>query len=276
MSINLSAVAAKIYDSAVKQAYQDSAKLTNSVYTKTAKKSDEIKFRTMGKGLATQVTTPSLDVVPMDVNHGLVACPLTNWRAAEYTDIFDNAEVNFSEVNELAGVIAKSLGRRSDQLILDAMATTTTTAVGTTGTALTLNTILAAKRAMDAAGVPSEDRCFVIESKGMEDLLKTTEVTNSDYNSVKALVAGDVNTFVGFKFIQIADRAEGGIETVNVGADFQGYAYHKRSVGYGRNIDITTKAEWVSHKQSWLSVGNLKAGATLIDVEGVVPVIYGV
>jgi hypothetical protein len=276
MSINLSAVAAKIYDSAVKQAYQDSAKLTPTVYTKTAKKSDEIKFRTMGKGLATQVTTPSADVVPMDVDHGLVACPLTNWRAAEYTDIFDNAEVNFSEVNELAGVIAKSLGRRSDQLVLDALATTTTTAVGTTGTALSIDTLIAAKKTLDAAGVPMEDRYFVVESKGISDLLKTTEVTNSDYNSVKALVAGEVDTFLGFKIIQIADRAEGGIETVNVGADYQGYAYHKRSVGFGRNMDISTKAEWVSQKQSWLSVGNFKGGAVKIDDEGIVPVIYGV
>ena len=41
-------------------------------------------------------------------------------------------------------------------------------------------------------------------------------------------------------------------------------------------MDISTKAEWVPHKQSWLSVGNLKAGAALIDNEGVVPVIYGI
>ena len=41
-------------------------------------------------------------------------------------------------------------------------------------------------------------------------------------------------------------------------------------------MDISTKAEWVAHKQSWLSVGNLKAGAALIDNDGVVPVIYSI
>jgi len=274
MSVNLSSVAAKLYDSAVKNAYQDSQKLRNTVYSKTTKNANEIKFRNMGKGLATQATVPSADVVPMNITHGLVNCALTNLRAAEYTDIFNNADVNFSEVNELGQVIAQSLGRRSDQLIIDALASTTTTAVGTSGADLTVETMLAAKRALDKKGVPADDRYFVIESKGLEDLLKTTQVTSSDYNTVKALVGGDIDTFVGFKIIQLADRAEGGI--ANDGTDFKGFAYHKRSVGFGLNMDISTKAEWVSHKQSWLSVGNLKAGAALIDNDGVVPVIYGI
>jgi hypothetical protein len=33
------------------------------------------------------------------------------------------------------------------------------------------------------------------------DLLSTTEVTSSDYNVVKALVNGEIDTFLGFKFI---------------------------------------------------------------------------
>lgn len=274
MSNTLSTVAAKLYDSAVKQAYQDSQKLRNTVYSKTTTNANEIKFRNIGKGLATEAIAPSADVTPMNITHGLVDCALTNWRAAEYTDIFNNADVNFSEVNELGSIIASALGRRSDQLILDALATTTTTAVGATTVALTHDTMLAAKRVLDANGVPSEDRYFVIESKGMEDLLKTTEVTSSDYNSVKALVAGDVDTFLGFKVIQIADRSEGGIS--DDGTDFTGFAYHKRAVGFGLNMDIKTSSDWIAHKQSWLSVGNLKAGAALIDVDGVVPVTYAV
>ena len=274
MSQSLSTVAAEIYDSAVKSAYADTAKLTETIYTKSSKHSNAIKFRKIGKGLATQVTTPSADVVPMGVTHALVNCPLTNWRAAEYTDLFSNADVNFSEVNELATIIAQSLGRRSDQLVIDALAATTTTAVGDKDTALNLDTILAAKKELDKNGVPSENRYFILESKGMEDLLKTTQITSSDYNTVKALVAGDVNTFAGFKFIQIADREEGGIVYNSTDNDFTGYAYHMRAVGFGKNLNIKTGSEWIAHKQSWLSVGNLKAGSVLIDSEGVVPVIY--
>ena len=32
--------------------------------------------------------------------------------------------------------------------------------------------------------------------------MQTTEVTSADFNSVKALVQGDVNTFMGFEFVR--------------------------------------------------------------------------
>jgi hypothetical protein len=35
----------------------------------------------------------------------------------------------------------------------------------------------------------------------MEDLLNTTEVTSADYASVKSLVKGEINTFMGFDFV---------------------------------------------------------------------------
>ena len=35
----------------------------------------------------------------------------------------------------------------------------------------------------------------------MSDLLGTTQVTSSDFNTVKALVQGSVDSFMGFKFI---------------------------------------------------------------------------
>jgi hypothetical protein len=48
---------------------------------------------------------------------------------------------------------------------------------------------------------PGTPMYFAYTHKQMTDLLATTEVTSSDYNSVKALVMGDVDTFMGFKFI---------------------------------------------------------------------------
>lgn len=42
----------------------------------------------------------------------------------------------------------------------------------------------------------------VITASQLDSLLRTTEVTNSDYNTVKALASGTVDTFLGIKFIQ--------------------------------------------------------------------------
>ena len=47
------------------------------------------------------------------------------------------------------------------------------------------------------------DPLFIaVTAKQLDDLLGTTEVTSSDYNTVKALVQGQLDTFLGFKFVQ--------------------------------------------------------------------------
>jgi len=46
------------------------------------------------------------------------------------------------------------------------------------------------------------DLCMVCDPSQIQSLLRTTEVTNSDYNTVKALVAGEIDTFMGFKFVK--------------------------------------------------------------------------
>ena len=120
MSKNLSAVAVTEFDSEVKHAYQGASKLRNSVTLRTGVVGDTYKFRLMGKGLANQKAT-SANVTPMDITHSLPTATLANWNAPEYTDIFDQAEVNFDEKAQLAKTIAKAIGRREDQMIIDSL-----------------------------------------------------------------------------------------------------------------------------------------------------------
>lgn len=42
----------------------------------------------------------------------------------------------------------------------------------------------------------------VVSASQIQSLLRTTEVTSADYNTVKALVAGTVDTFMGFRFVR--------------------------------------------------------------------------
>lgn len=66
---------------------------------------------------------------------------------------------------------------------------------------LTVARVIAAKRILDLEDVEMEDRFLVINPYGLEQLLGTTQVTSSDYANVKALVQGEVDTFLGFKVI---------------------------------------------------------------------------
>lgn len=42
----------------------------------------------------------------------------------------------------------------------------------------------------------------VLTASQVQSLLRTTEVTSADYNTIKALVAGEIDTFMGFKFVR--------------------------------------------------------------------------
>lgn len=110
---------------------------------------------------------------------------------------------------------AASLGRKIDDVIIAALTGTaysgetgttsntlpSTQIVSATSTGLTFAKVKEAKRKLDNNDVEPEDRFFVISPIGLEGLLGTTEATSSDYNAIKALVKGEIDTWMGFKWI---------------------------------------------------------------------------
>ena len=273
MSKVLSSVAVTEFDSLVKHAYQNAGLLKGAVTVRNNVVGDTYKFRNMGKGLANQKSTSDL-VTPMDITHGFATATLQNWNAPEYTDMFDAQTVNFDEKQELASTIAQSLGRRCDQLVIDAMDAETVYA-GTVvegGTNLTTEKVIEAQVALRAQGVPNSNLYAAINAQGLGGLLNQEEITSSDYNNVKALVNGDVDTFGGFKFVVIEDRAEGGLTEA---ADIvDSYFFSQDAVGLAIGIDIKTDVDWIADRTSWLCNGMLKAGAVSRDGLGIFKVQY--
>ena len=271
MSRELSSVAQEEFESEVKHAYQGKKTLRECVRVRNGVVGYKVNFRLMGKGQATERTGPSSDVIPMDVDHSQPQAILTDWEAPEYTDVYNKATVNFDEVTELAETIAGAMGRRDDQTIIDAMAAGGGTPIAAGGTKLTVAKLRACAKALNAVEAPAEDRYFLTDHQGLDSLLEETEVTSTDYNAVKALVQGEVDTFLGFKFKVIGTRAEGGVPSLGSNV-FTYYAWHKPAVGHGVGIDMKTEVNYVAHKSSWLSNGLWKGGSVVIDADGVVPV----
>jgi len=285
MSKFLSNAAIQEFDSEVKHEYQSRGKLRNTVTLRTNVTGDAYKFTRMGSGLANQKATQAR-VTPMDISHGRQTATLENWLAPEYTDIFDQAEVNFDEKQELAKTIAKALARREDQIIIDAMAAGTySTTPGTdadTGfdiaagaAALTVAKLRsAAMTGLTNRNVDDEDRTLICTAAGVEQLLGDPEVTSSDFNVLKALVSGTLQdtTYMGFNICIIGQRVEGGLPgTAN---DRKAFAYHKQALGYAVGIDMKTTIDWVAEKTSWLANGMLKAGAVVRENAGIVRIGY--
>jgi|TARA_R110000796_G_scaffold4218_4_gene16031 hypothetical protein len=273
MSKFLSSVAVIEFDSMVKQAYQGMGLLKNSVTVRNNVVGDTYKFRKMGKGLANQKSTSDL-VTPMDVGHEFKTATITNWNAPEYTDIFDAQTVNFDEKQELAYTVAGALGRRCDQLVIDAMdgSTPLATAIPAGATNLTMAKVIEAQVALRDQGVPNSELYAAIDALGLGGLLNDEKATNADYQAIKALVSGEINTLVGFKFIILESRVEGGLsESGNI---VDSWFYQRPAVGLAIGIDMKTEINWIPERTAWLTNGMLKAGSVVRDEGGLVKVQY--
>ena len=136
---------------------------------------------------------------------------------------------------------------------------------------MTIATLISAKALLDKNGVPTKDRTFIHSAQQLADLLGTTQVTSADYNSVKALVNGELNTFLGCKFLCIANREEGGLPVAST--DVTGFIYHKDAVGFALGQEVQTEMSWIAERGAWIVGGDFSAGAVVIDDKGVVGVL---
>lgn len=282
MSRYLTNAAVIQFDNEVKHEYQATATLRRTATVRSGVVGASYKFTRMGKGTAQQKATQA-DVTPMDIAHSRQTATLENWYAAEYTDIFDAAEVNFDERQELAKIIANGLGRAEDQLIIDAAdavtySATKFTAVDTGWTydySATGNfgeVMLAAMREYYQQLEIEEDVCIVCPPSAMQALLKEPEPGSSDYNTVKALIEGKLEKYYGFYFYLIGERAEGGLPGAT--NDSELFAFPKSAMGLAIGMDIKTTVDWVPEKLSWLACGTYKAGAIAREGQGFIKAIY--
>lgn len=274
MAIQVSNAFVTLFDAEVKQAYQGESALRNTVRLRTGVEAATHKFPKIGRGVA-NVRVPQTDVTPLNVSYSQVTCTLSDYIAAEYSDIFNQQKINFDERQELVQVVSKAIARRQDQLILDALTNsgtslTVASSVGGANTNLNLDKLLAAKKALDAKNVPPTDRFVVIHANNLASLLDETEVKSSDFNTVKALVAGQLDTYLGFKFITIGDRDEGGLAIAS--GDRKVYAFHKQAVGMAEGMGLTTRIDYIAEKTSYLVASMFSAGAVAIDAEGIVEI----
>jgi hypothetical protein len=274
MSKNLTANAIASFDASVKKAYEMGAKIKGRIEVASNIVGSTHRFNKIGKGLATK-RIDQTDVVPMNIVHGNATATLEDWNAPEYTGIFDQQKVNYREQDKLATTIAMAIGRREDQLIIDAMDASATTLIVDTnvgGATSGLNTAKCrrARRLLNDQGVPSgkDERGAIVSSEGMEQLLGDGDANTVDKNVIKALVDGEIQVWLGFTFIEMETRAEGGLpKAVN---DRTNFFFHRDSTGLAVGINFRTEVNYVPQKTSWLANGIFSAGAVAIDADGIV------
>lgn len=259
------------FDSEVKLEYQKGSLLRNTVRLRTNVTGSTYRFPKMGKGIAQRRVYQS-DVTPMNVGHSGAVANLVDIIAPEFTDIFAQSHVNFDEKRELVKIVAHAIGRSEDQLIIDdalVASAAPSIALGVGGNnALNVGKLRAMKQLLDDNGVPQTDRHMAISAAALQQLLGDDKATSGDYNTIRALVNGEIDTFVNFKFHMIEKREEGGLPLVGTTRTI--FAWHKDAVGLAESIAPSTEINYLPKSLNWLVTGKLSAGSINIDDNGIV------
>ena len=275
MSTSISTSFVTIFDAEVKQAYQQDRQLAGTVRERTGVSGNSYKFNKLGSGVA-NLHIPQSDVTPMNLTHTQVTATMADYNAAEYSDIFTSGKVLFDERAELVKAVSMAVGRRMDQLVIDALdgagtSLTVANSIGGSTTNLNVDKVLEAKKLMDQQGVPAEDRYFLCHANNMAAFLDDSDVKTIDVNTTKALAQGTVDTFLGFKFIMVGDRTEGGL-AVDGSSDRTCLAWHKNACGLAINMDKKTEINYIAEKSSFLVNSMFSAGSVGIDTSGIVEI----
>lgn len=138
--------------------------------------------------------------------------------------------------------------------------------IASSSAGLTKTKCIQAKILLDKAEVEKENRFFAHKASQLGDLLNTTEVTNSDYNVVKALVEGQIDTWLGFKFTHTERLLASGGATLC-------YAYQKKAMQLAIQKNPEGRvSERPDKNYAWQVYMRLALGATRLEEARIVEV----
>jgi len=174
-------------------------------------------FDQVGSAAAVLRTSRHADTPLIDTPHSRRMVTLSDYEYADLIDDQDKVRMLIDPTSTYARAAAAAMGRTMDDVIISAAlgsaktgkdgSTTTpfatsTNQIAVAATGLTLAKLIEAKEILDSQDVdPSIPRYIACSPKQVSDLLGDTDVTSADFNTVRALVKGELDTYVGFKFI---------------------------------------------------------------------------
>lgn len=211
-------------------------------------------FERLGSGEASEVLTRHGDTPDsVGLEHSRRRCILRTFDMAEYVDNEDKVRMLIDPTSAYAQSIAWALGRKADNLIIAAMYGNAYTvdasdsqstasfdtnnvvdqSFGTANSKLSVAKLREARRLLAIADVDLENEqpICIISPTDMDALLSESATTSSDYNTVKTLVNGRIDSFLGFKFIETTRMED---------------AQHKTSEGFVRALCLVPSAMGVA------------------------------
>jgi hypothetical protein len=243
-------------------------------------------FDRLGATAASLRTSRHGDTPLVDTPHSRRRVTLNDYEVADLIDHQDEVRMLIDPKSAYAQSMGFALGRTMDDLIIDAadgnataidssdsasnvaVAHTVDEDFNTANSDIILEKVIEAKRILTANEVSDEEMYFVLDATALySGLMNETEVQSADYNSIKALVRGELNTFLGFNFIQ-TERLNDSSESFK-----NCLAYAKSGIGLAMGQDINVRMSERDDKSYATQVyAAMTAGAVRVEEEKVVVV----
>jgi len=265
MSTTVDLAFIKNFEAEVHIQYQQmGSKLRNTVRMKDNVIGATTTFQKVGKGTAS--TKARHGKVPvMNVDHQPVECILVDYYAGDWVDKLDELKTNINEQQVVAKAGAYALGRKSDELIIGQLATSTTFSGGNSD-GLTKEKVLAAFELLGEADVPDDGQRFAaVGWKQWSELLNIQEFANADYIGSDELPwkATQAKRWLGTLWLPHSGLPRTG----NVRSCFW---YHKTAVGHGIGSEVKTDITWHGDRAAHFVNNMMSQVACLIDPAGIV------
>ncbi len=274
-------------------AQQDGSRLRDRVTTKMIT-GNAAYFERVGPTDVVAITTRHGDSPMVDTPHSRRRVTTAGFEWGDMVDQLDEVQMLIDPKSTYVQNAMMAFGRHIDRIIL-AAATGTAVAVtsslsgttsnvsfdsanivdedfGTVDSNLTIPKLIEARRILmkNEAIVPGEELTCVVNSSMLAALLNTTQVTSADYNTVRALVKGEIDTFLGMKFIQ-TELVTGSLSS---SPDPKiALVFPKSAIGLAINKDITAQiAQRADKRFSWYAYASMMMGAVRIEEAKIVQI----
>ena len=247
-------------------------------------------FDQVGKTTAQLRTSRHAYTPQLDTPHSRRRVSLADYEWADIIDNADKVRLLIDQTSSYAKAAAAAMGRAMDDVVITALGGTAFS--GETGSTsvslpsgqkpytasqgndaaggLSITKLLEAKKILDLADVdPSIQRYFLCGPNQISNLLGTTQITSSDFNTVKALAQGQLDSFLGFKFI-VSNRLK--FDATNTD-DRLCYAFTQDAIKLAIGQDVLARIDERADKSYSTQVYYaMSIGATRMEEEKVVEI----
>lgn len=266
MSTSIDNAFVKQFEREVFEAYQRmGSKLRDTVRSKNNVKGSTAVFQKVGAGTASTKSTHGM-VPVMNLDHSTVEAVLADYYAGDWVDKLDELKVNHDERQVIANAGAYALGRKTDELIINALAKSNNT-VTDSAAGMSINKVLEAFEMLGEADVPDDgQRTAIVGWKQWSQLLAIDEFASSDFVGPDDLPwrGTQAKRWLGTLWIPHSGLP------VSASGVRSCFWYHKTAVGHASGSDIETDVTWHGDRAAHFVNNMMSQGTALIEANGVV------